>query len=365
MNPESGPEPRPATSPRLAGLDALRGLLAVAVAAYHLSVWGGLFPGGTWANMALARLGNYGVSAFFVLSGFILARLSPWERLRREGLGAWWRKRFLRLAPLFYVAVGLNLAFGLGMGPDFSWRFLAENLSLSFGLFHPNHAFVTGGWYVGLVALAYAAWPLAAWLDRGRGWPLLLLCALLGAWSLGPTLHGVMALPHWERFHAYVLPGNQLFLVALGAAGGWLHGRIGARLPGPVVLLLGLACLGWLVRRVPTFYDHFEVLTGWARYTYVSAGAGLVFLAAATRSPLGVTGRVLGRLGSWSFGIYLLHPFAYRLVSPWAKGWTAFLGALLLSLAAGAAAERWIERPLGRLGRGQPDRTGAGGGPQA
>ena len=146
---------------RLGLLDPLRGVLALSVAVYHLSVWFDLSRSGSGMNMATAKIGNYSVSAFFVLSGFLLFRTASWQRVQQEGLGRFWLRRFLRLAPVFYLACGLNLAFQLGMGPDPTPRFLLENLTLTFGAFHPNHALVTGGWYVGLVSLLYFVYPLS------------------------------------------------------------------------------------------------------------------------------------------------------------------------------------------------------------
>ena len=56
-----------------------------------------------------------------------------------------WKRRFLRLAPVFYLACALNLIFRLGMGPEPTWVRILENLTFTFGAIHPNHALVTGG----------------------------------------------------------------------------------------------------------------------------------------------------------------------------------------------------------------------------
>ena len=335
---------------RLDGLDALRGLLALGVAAYHLSVWFGVFPSGSQANMALAKLGNYGVAAFFLLSGCLRFRLSPWEKIARQGLGRCYLKRYLRLAPIFYLAVSFNLIFGLGMGPGPSWRMAAENFTLTFGAFHPNHALVTGGWYVGLVALCFAAYPALAWAQAKVG-PLVTFAvfAALLAWSLPATLYTVPQAPQWERFHAYVRPGNQLFLLAGGGLLGVLHSRLAWR-PQPwlaAAAILGAVAL--LLWNNPRFYDHFAVLTGWLRYRYLGLVAVIVFAAALWTPPPGLLGRALGHLGAWSYGIYLLHPFLHHLVARRFEGRTAFLLAFTLSILVGAAAERWIERPLAKL----------------
>ncbi|HJV90685.1 MAG TPA: acyltransferase [Holophagaceae bacterium] len=339
----------PATTDRFQTLDALRGALALGVAVYHLSVWFGLTPAGSLSNMALAKAGNYSVSAFFVLTGFLLARTAPWEAIVRQGPGTWALKRLVRLAPLFWIAVSVDLLFGLGMGPEPKARFIAENYTLSFGLFHPNHALVTGGWYVGVAVLAYAAWPSVAWLMAKAGdWVLVALCLGLLAWSLPSTLHGVMDQVGDNRFHAYVLPGNQLFLVAFGALGGWAHRRWAARL-GHGAFLLATALVLWLLfRPFPWFGDHLVALTGTLRYRYVACVTALVLLAAFHRGWEGPWLRPLALLGSWSYGIYLAHPFLQRLVAPHLGGWGGLALALAGAVLVAALAERWVERSLAR-----------------
>lgn len=339
---------------RLGWLDPLRGILALCVAVYHLSVWFDLSRTGSGLNMATAKLGNYGVSAFFVLSGFLLFRTSTWARIRKEGLGRFWLRRFLRLAPVFYLACALNVVFRLGMGPEVSGRFILENLTLTFGAIHPNHALVTGGWYVGLVALLYFAYPALAWLREKGGLPFLGVLALgLWLWSLPSTLHGVMSQELWNRFHTYVLAPNQLFLLAWGGLLAGLHGATDRRLEPKVALLLALPLLWLLLRPVPQFFDHLTALTGWLRYRYLLLVLLLVALAAFTRNgPPGRGGRWLARLGDWSFGLYLLHPFTMKLVAPHVGGRLGFSLALGLAVLAAALVHRWIEAPAGRLGRG-------------
>ncbi len=341
-------------SGRLGLLDPLRGILALCVAVYHLSVWFDLTQSGSGQNMAFAKLGNYGVSAFFVLSGFLLFRTASWSRIQAEGVPRFWLRRFLRLAPVFYLACGLNIAFHLGMGPDPTPRFLLENLTLTFGAFHPNHALVTGGWYVGLVSLLYFAYPALAWLqEKGGLWFLGALALGLWAWSLPSTLHGVMEQPLWNRFHTYVLAPNQLFLLAWGGLLAGLHARTEERLDPKVALLLALPMLWLLLRPVPQFFDHLTALTGWLRYRYLLVVTILVALAAFTRaSEPGPAGRVLTHLGAWSYGLYLIHPFTMKLVEPHFVGRLGFSLALGLALVAAAALHRWVEEPIGRWGKG-------------
>lgn len=335
---------------RVHGLDTLRGLLALGVAAYHLTVWTALFPSGSWLNMSLSKAGNYGVMAFFMLSGFVLFRSSPWARLRKEGLGRFFGKRFLRLAPVFYLAVGLNVCLKLGMGPEPTPRMLLENLSFTFGAIHPNHALTIGGWYVGMIALFYFLYPALAWgVARWRG--VLPLAALaLFAWSLPTTLYRMPQAPQWERFHLYVQPGNQLFVILLGGLLAQLQGKLRVRLAWPA-FATGLALLLWLfLRPEPRFYDHLAILETTIRYRYLAIVAGIVLLFALKAGKPGPVGRGLDRIGVWSYAIFLLHPMVFRLVTPEIQGFTAFWIIFLGSIPVGWFVTRWIEEPLAAWG---------------
>jgi peptidoglycan/LPS O-acetylase OafA/YrhL len=344
----------PSKASRLGYLDPLRGILALCVAVYHLSVWFDLTRSGSGLNMATARLGNYSVSAFFLMSGFLLFRTSTWSRIRKEGLVRFWLRRFLRLAPVFYLGCAMNLAFHLGMGPDVTWVHILENVTLIFGAIQPNLALVTGGWYVGLVALLYFVYPALAWLrEQGGLWFLAALALGLWLWSLPSTLHGVMEQPLWNRFHTYVLAPNQIFLLAWGGLLAGLHAATEKRLDPKVALLLALPMVGLLVWPSPRFFDHLAALTGWIRYGYLLAVTTIVALAAFTRTgePSRI-GDALTRLGAWSYGLYLLHPFTMKLVSPHLSGGLGFSLSLGLAILAAAVVHRWIEEPMQRLGRG-------------
>ncbi|TMR22569.1 acyltransferase [Nonomuraea turkmeniaca] len=93
--------PQTSAHTRMAWLDALRGVAAVAVLAEHTlqAVMPTLRP--YWCN-----LGIYGVLVFFLVSGYII----PTSMERRGDLRAFWISRALRLYPLYVAVIGLTLA---------------------------------------------------------------------------------------------------------------------------------------------------------------------------------------------------------------------------------------------------------------
>ncbi|MFC4535105.1 acyltransferase family protein [Sphaerisporangium dianthi] len=86
--------------PRLAWLDAIRGVGATAVLLEHMfyRFLPGLRPG--WFN-----LGMYGVLVFFLVSGYII----PASLEHKGDVRAFWVGRFFRLYPLYLLVVGLVL----------------------------------------------------------------------------------------------------------------------------------------------------------------------------------------------------------------------------------------------------------------
>ncbi|WP_248965896.1 acyltransferase family protein [Sphaerisporangium perillae] len=87
--------------PRLAWLDAIRGLGATAVLLEHMfyRFLPGLRP--TWFH-----LGTYGVLVFFLVSGYII----PASLENGGDVRAFWVGRFFRLYPLYLLVIGLVLA---------------------------------------------------------------------------------------------------------------------------------------------------------------------------------------------------------------------------------------------------------------
>ena len=216
------PAAPPPSGGRIESLDILRGLMALAVAVYHFTIWYPVFQPARFFATTAAKVGHYGVEGFFIISGFCFFHLYWDNPPRGAGLWRFHLKRFLRIAPLFYLAAALNLALGLAVGPQPSARMLAENATLTFGLFHPNHALVLGGWSIGIEYVFYLAFPVLAWA-AGRWRPFLALAALATlAASLRYSLELVPAatMAGDAKFHTYVQVANHAFLFFLGRPGG-------------------------------------------------------------------------------------------------------------------------------------------------
>lgn len=103
--PETAPQATSADhGARLAWLDALRGLGALAVVAEHVLPWAMPSLRPYWFN-----IGIYGVLVFFLVSGYII----PASLERRDDVRAFWISRLFRLYPIYLLVVGIVLVMAL------------------------------------------------------------------------------------------------------------------------------------------------------------------------------------------------------------------------------------------------------------
>ena len=147
----------PARIARIHALDALRGLLAIGIMAYH--VFG-------WTRVAsITTLGTYGVYAFFVLSGFALEWAYGTRLHDPGGLRTYVAARIGRIFPLYTLAALTTAAMTLYARRPVDRSDLLLNVTLTFGLVNPGAtSTVVGGWSIGIEVVFYALFPLIVWL---------------------------------------------------------------------------------------------------------------------------------------------------------------------------------------------------------
>lgn len=351
---------------RVASLDVLRGLMAMFVAIYHHAVWTQAFAFDAQLNGAITALGVYSVEGFFIISGFCFCLV---YRDTRFGLGevrSFHIKRFARIAPVYYLAVALNLLLDQRVGPFFSWTKLLENVTLTFGLVHPNHGMVLGGWSIGIEYVFYLIFPLVA-VGLRSAWILGAITLALSALALPYIFEIVAREPEAERFHAYVQIPNHAFLFAWGAVLARLYARTRLRLRAGAIALSTLALFAMLLETAQTDPDHFVVMVGWPRVFYLLGCLALVALFAfaeapptATRStPLARLGAQVRKLsltlGDLSYAVYLLHPFAWLttrvLFAKQLSAPVACAVSLTLTIALAWLVHRMLERPAMKFGK--------------
>lgn len=168
---------------RLAPINGLRGIAILAVVYFHVVC--GLWPASAvpvWASPLLTN-GWTGVNLFFILSGFVLfLPYAAGERSMqtpRDRLG-FYRRRALRLMPLFYVAVIGQWLVTAAQGGSTKDFFPVLSLAFIFdpGAFTPT--FNTALWSIGVEIAFSVLFPF--------------LVEMAGKRHLGRLLAGVLAL---------------------------------------------------------------------------------------------------------------------------------------------------------------------------
>jgi peptidoglycan/LPS O-acetylase OafA/YrhL len=140
---------------------------------------------------------------------------------------------------------------------------------------------------------------------------------------------------------------NLIFYFAAGCAIGRLivHGRLRPHWSGPILLIAFLLILG-----TGSGSEAVETLKGMAGM-FFSAMAVLSVIAAAQCRLSGVGSRLAEVLGKSSYGVYILHPLLYLIVSkqPMSElitGRPALVLVVLLSFVLALVLERYYERPI-------------------
>jgi len=334
-------------------LDGVRALAVLMVMGWHAR-----------DNALSAGNGDFGVTVFFVLSGFLITTLAVREEMTSGSFRfvPFTVRRFFRIAPLLWlgVAVYAFLIFVLHLDSRAAQYARAVPFYLlNMGEWPLFSAFGhhTGGlgpapfdgvWSLGIEEKFYIVWPILAFvvLARRRGRGVLALMLALTLWLFGQFADPATAI--WVVYYAPIFLGC--------AAAMFVHDRAGydviRHTAKPYVLYPAAFCLIVLIFfRLPPLGEaakQFLVIVTLLGVVLQDGGVASSFL---SWSPL-------RRIGVLSYALYLFHVLVFKLVDKFLPpGHTVALG--LLSLLVGGAAavlvceglHRCYERPLQDLGR--------------
>lgn len=298
-------------SERVHSVDALRGVLALCVAVYHLTSWTRALGYETLATSVMTLVGIGAVQAFFVVSGFGFYHAYAKSSFR-EGpeIVRFHLKRVARIAPLYYAAMLANASLQTGYGAPASATNLFENLTLTFGIAHPNHSYLMGGWSIGIEMVFYLVFPFLAAHTRSFT-RVLALALVLFALAMPWTFVWVPEAVGHERFHTYVAVPNHFFAFFLGGAVAHARAAVRYRLPLPVYLPLVTAVAAMLLVDQEIFVDHGEATFGVLRLKSVLVMAAIVAVTAFYDVSSTLGRWVAERVGWVSYGVYLIHPLVW------------------------------------------------------
>lgn len=324
-------------------IQALRLLMCIVIIADHYLKVCGYF------HISVERMAIFSTSAFFMLSGFVLALV--WNKRGPEPPGRFFVRRYLRLLPLNMVGVAAGALINPAVLTHI-WSFTAVVLMFQSWIPDSGWYFAVNAplWFLSDIVFCYAVFPF---LIRGGKlvWMFIAaygaLLALWGGWYCPDELsNDFYYIPPWCRIVDFSL-GILAFRVCM-------HVRHRLRRYGAA--MLQVASLVLLVAAF-VFADAAPGNLSEVSWWWIP----VFFLVIAMALPGGVFGRLLGHpfwvvAGEYAFPLYVLHmpvlwgmgKLFYRL------GIDASLPAImaaaaLLTLAAAWIVNRLVERPCASL----------------
>lgn len=153
---------------RIESIDWLRGLMAISIMLYHLTIW--LFCGLDSGDF-LGRFGIYGVSIFFILSGLSMAIVySSFIADVRSSI-VFYLRRVFRIWPLLWICIPLALLPNVINHIPIGFFNVIANMTTTFGFFKPQAYINIGAWSIGNEMVYYALTPIIIMIyNRKKLW---------------------------------------------------------------------------------------------------------------------------------------------------------------------------------------------------
>lgn len=327
------------------GLQALRGLAALAVFVHHLPwLTSKVVPGQSFISSL--GLGAMGVYVFFALSGYLMTFKVSADPMK------FITDRCRRIFPALWAALLISAAITWTMGGGF-----AVDPRLFF--LYPSGRILdtTVPYWTLLYELAFYVLVFAAIVISRRHTVLIVTGALIVSYALAPRPYvwSEVAYAGWPQllfssFGVYFLAGVAVTRLAPSAN----PSHAPAYALAGCLLYASESLAGWLGLPYPVNL----LSNGALPHLAGAAGAALILMASLSWKAEGLLGRALYVVGDASYGVYLTHIgfmfLAYFLLSKTAAtGWTYYLVMLLiaafsfpLSMAFGwidAKAQDWLK----------------------
>lgn len=334
-------------APYILELDALRGIAAIAVLVCHL-------PRGFW-------FGATGVDLFFVLSGFLITGIIQRNLDQPQFLRSFYWRRSLRILPLYYLVLALAYSVNLiratpadTTGFPFYLVYL-QNIHQYWGSETPPVDLGIGHtWTLAIEEQFYLIWPIALLFLRGR----------YRYWLAGLFI----VLPIVLRFQG--LPKTVLFghtdSLAMGALLAWImpkakslkrEWQVGCFGGIAIASVIAYWAMYWYRCSVDASFTGGEYLQLPIPVSVISLAffgvIGLFVCMTGTRMLAVFRNKVLVRLGTISYGLYLYHLVLYENLDTlvkfrWQMGdpWWLDVTKVVVSLIVAAVSWRFFEQPI-------------------
>ena len=303
------------------GLNGVRFIAALLVIVDHTELFKSYLGYPTlWANSYSAYLGAFGVSIFFVLSGFLITYLLLEEQQEAPiRIRHFYYRRILRIWPLYYLIVVLGFfviphldffqvpIYSSDMGDSLHRLLLFVGLAANVAFVYlPTVPFANVLWSVAVEEQFYLFWPHVVRIKRYLLWIMFLL---LGGYLALKFYAGIVdrqfeLLVIRTRFSAMIIGGIGAYLVFYQKAViQFLYHR---GVQGVLLLLFVCMSLDWI---------EYHSLA-WMQDELISlVVCGLILNIASNPSTLiSLENGLFAYLGKLSYGLYVYHLFAVVLV---------------------------------------------------
>jgi peptidoglycan/LPS O-acetylase OafA/YrhL len=342
------------------GLNGIRAIAAISVLLSHitlaLSNFGlnsNLFGYTTTGEAKTLDLAGYGVTIFFVLSGFLITYLLLEEKRKTSTVNIkkfYWR-RLLRIWPLYFVYLFLSLCvaiyfdFSINSSSVFYYLFFSANVPFIIGTSLP---FLSHYWSLAVEEQFYIFWPIFSRL-RLKVMLVVSVAIIILLISLKSFLHIFFAnslletIIHVSRFHCILVGAvaamlyfskNKLFVFITS-------NNISQVLTWILLIIIALNKF-----HIASFLDN----------EFVSIIAVFFIMSQICEAPLlSLENRLFNFLGSISFGLYVYHPLLIYLLSkviivnnPESFMWTVivYLLCTVLTIIVAQISFKYLEQPF-------------------
>ncbi|MBX7050445.1 MAG: acyltransferase [Flavobacteriales bacterium] len=295
---------------RLYNLDYLRGLAASGIMLFHyMSKTFGEFN----AESFMGRVGLYGVSVFYVLSGLTLFYVYH-DKMKPalHDVGDFFIKRVFRIMPLLWLAtIASVFCFNGGI---FEWKKLFLNLTGIFGFVAWDQGIAVGVWSIGNELVFYVFFPIFVLLSkRSRALFAVFVIAVFAIYCFYAFYMVIDELPFKAKGqqYNYVNPLNQLFLFLSGYLIGLILRPIMIKpIINTIILIAGLL----IFVLYPVHGDRIHLVADFPRLILTAACIMVCIGFYKLRFHLpGIVDRALKLLGEASYSVYLLHMIVFQL----------------------------------------------------
>lgn len=341
----------PEKTGRLNSLTGLRAIAALVVFLAHMGIHDSTFLGRIFSG--IADQGAIGVTFFFALSGFVLT----WSSRSSDTKRAFWRRRFARIYPAYFVALLVGVAVTLVRGTALDvGPFVASATLIQSWVPDADYFFSLNGvsWTLSCEAFFYLCFPfiipmmLRLSKERRRALQAAAFSCMVATVIVGEVIGG--SLGSWFILH-FPVTRSMEFILGCTVAIDVIRGQF-VRLPVVSASLIALAAYlssgvfntAFSTTVIPII--PFVLLLG-ACADRDSAGGQTMF-----------SGKTLVWLGQISYCFYLVHQMVIRVIRgavgqvfdvPWNSNYvtiTSGLIALPCSIVAAWALYELVERPL-------------------